>query len=426
VLVVVDTLRADHLGLYGAARDRTPELDRWGARGAVFERAFAPSSWTLPSVASLLTGLYPQAHGAGRYAVPARPGRAARRANTGLGAGVPTLAELLAQRGYRTGGFVTNTFLRDAFGFARGFAHFDAASHRGAAARPAAAMVDAGLAWLDAQGEAPFLLFLHLMDPHLPYAPAPPARGRFAADDAAGRLRVPIPHRWAVRDARPPLDAAERAFVAALYAEEVAYVDLQVGRLLDALAARGLFERALVVFAADHGEELWDHGDFEHGHSLYGELLRVPLVFWAPGLAPRRHAAPVSLVDVLPTLLDALSLPVPEGLDGVSLWPTLARGADPPAREIVAHNTLRGHDRQALLAWPWKLVVDAEGGASELYDLAADPGETRDLRAAEPERAAQLLARLRERLPAGAPARAREVELDPELRRELRALGYAE
>jgi arylsulfatase A-like enzyme len=229
-----------------------------------------------------------------------------------------------------------------------------------------------------------------------------------------------------VRDARPPLDAAERAFVAALYAEEVAYVDLQVGRLLDALAARGLFERALVVFAADHGEELWEHGDFEHGHSLYGELLQVPLVFWAPGLAPRRHAAPVSLVDVLPTLLDALSLPLPEGLDGVSLWPALARGTDPPLRELVAHNTLRGHDRQALLAWPWKLVVDAEGGAPELYDLAADPGETRDLGAAEPERAAQLLARLRERLPPGAPARAREVELDPELRRELRALGYVE
>jgi arylsulfatase A-like enzyme len=422
VLVMVDTLRADHLGSYGYARPTSPEIDRWAERGVLFERAFATAPWTLPSAASLMTGREPLHHGAGRFAQGR--GQRRRRVNLALDESVPTLAALLHEHGYASAGFVTNTFLRPNFGLGRGFDTYDSTGHKGSSLRPAGPMVDAALAWIDAQDDAPFLLFLHLMDPHLPYDPPAPARGRFAAQPA-GRLSGPIRGLDAVKRAWPPLDTAERAYVAARYDEEIAYVDMQVGRFLDALEQRGVMQRALVVFVADHGEEFWEHGGFEHGHAFHQELLHVPLVFWAPRLRPGRIAAPVSLVDVLPTLLDALGLPAPAGLDGVSLWPALCGGRAPEGREILAQNSLRGPDRRVLVAWPWKLIAGSDDAPPRLFDLASDPGEQTDLAAREPERTREMLARLARLLPAGAgPALGHEVELDAGARRELEALGY--
>jgi arylsulfatase A-like enzyme len=200
-----------------------------------------------------------------------------------------------------------------------------------------------------------------------------------------------------------------------------------VGRFLDALEARGLMERALVVLLADHGEEFWEHGGFEHGHTFHQELLHVPLVFWAPPVRPQRIDAPVSQVDVVPTLLDALGLEPPEPLDGVSLWPAITGGRALRAREIVAHNSLRGPDRQTLVDWPWKLIAFFGNDPPRLYDLESDPAEQLDLAEREPERTAAMLARLRELMPGkGVSARGPAVELDAELQQELEALGYAE
>ena len=240
----------------------------------------------------------------------------------------------------------------------------------------------------------------------------------------AGR---PIAGMRNIRYLRPPLRPRERDYVASLYDEEISYTDLHVGRFLDALEERGVMERALVVFVSDHGEELWEHGGFEHGHVFYQELLHVPLVFWAPPVRPLRIEAPVSQVDVLPTVLDALGLPAPDELDGVSLWPALTGGAVPQNREIVAHNSLRGPERQTLVAWPWKLIAYLGNEPPRLFDLEADPGEQTDLSEEQPERTAEMLERLRRKLPATTTsARGRAVQLDEELRLELEALGYLE
>lgn len=419
VLVVVDTLRADHLGSYGYARPTSPEIDRWADRGVLFGRSFSTAPWTLPSVASLLTGR--RQHGAG---LSRQPG--AENSHARLDASLPTLAGVLGEAGYRCGAFVTNSFLRPPFGLDAGFETYDAGRHRQISKRHAEKMVDTALAWIDERRAEPFFLFLHLMDPHMPYEPRAPARGRFAGR-AAGRFRVPLSTAQQIRQSEPPLEAAEREFVASLYDEEVAYVDLHVGRLLDGLAERGVTNRALIVLTADHGEELWEHGGFEHGHSLYQELLHVPLVFWAPGLRPARIDVPATGTDLFPTILEALGLPLPAGLDGASLWAAITGGGTPPARPIVAHDILYGDERQALLEWPWKLIVAARGEEFQLYDLSSDPAELLDRSASEPDRVRTLLARLRGALPQGAASTSGpEVPLSQDLRDELRALGYAE
>jgi arylsulfatase A-like enzyme len=426
VLVVVDTLRADSLGLYGSSHPTSEGLDRWAERGAVFERAFAASNWTLPSVASLLTGRYPSGHGSGR-AKETLPNGRTRRVFVALDGSVPRLATLLAQAGYDTAAFVTNTFLRPGFGVAEGFATYDQSRNRAIGERRADVMVDRALAWIDQHANgAPCFLLLHLLDPHQPYDPPPGAAGRFTAD-YRGTLTAPIgPSSGLVRQVKRreiDLDAADRAFVRGVYDEEVAFVAAHLSRLLDGLAERGVLERGVVVLTADHGEEFFDHGALEHGHTLYHELLRVPLVVWGSGVRAGRHREPVSLVDVLPTLLDAVGLAVPEGTDGASLWPLLTgRGGLRAERQLVAENSLYGDQRRAIIEWPWKLVVDVERPDTALFDLERDPAESENLAAARPEIVERLGAALERRVP----RRSGEapVELDAETREELRALGY--
>lgn len=417
VVVVIDTLRADHLGLHGYARATSPAIDLWARRGVVFERALSPAPWTLPAMASLLTGRWPSAHGAGSRDREADWAQARL-----LGPELPTLAAELGRAGFRTGAVVNNVFMAPSLGLARGFATYDYRPAGVGRGRRAAEVVDAGLAWLDAQPkDARVFLLMHVFDPHLPYdAPAPYA-GRFSAQFAATALRPAQPQD--VRRRLPALGEGERAFLTAAYDEEIASTDAELGRLFAGLEARGRFERALVILTADHGEELFDHGGFEHGHATWQEVLRVPFVAWAPGLRARRETVPVSLVDVMPTALEAAGVARPTS-DGTSLWPLLTRGTRPGPRLLAAEGTLRRPERRALLSWPLKLVTQEEQGRRELYDLARDPGETRDL---APERRAEVdrLASLLERLLAARRARpAAEGALSPEESEELRALGY--
>ena len=418
VLIVVDTLRADHLGAYGHAEATSSAFDARAPRGALFERAFAPSSWTLPSFASLYTGLWPADHGVGR-----EPGSEDRRF-TALSGRVRVLAEILAERGFETAAIVNNPFLHPGFGLARGFGAYRYV-YGNLLHQPRASQIAwAGLRWLDERDpRRRFLLVLHCFDPHLTYDPHPSVRGTFTSG-YRGPLALPVGGFGAANATWAPADPEDRRFVAGAYDEEVLFVDRQLERFFEGLEERGLADETLVVLTADHGEELFDHGGFEHGHSLHQELLHVPLAVWGPGVEPGRIDAPVSLVDLLPTLLEALALPPLPGLDGVSLWPLLARREALPERPIVAEGTLYGPERRALVRWPWKLV-EVDGGASRLFDLEHDPGEKDDLAAAHPERLRALgeeLASLR----AGASPEAPAPEIDDRIRRDLSELGYLE
>jgi arylsulfatase A-like enzyme len=373
-----------------------------------------------------LTGRFPSSHGSGRGKLALADGRT-RRVFVALDPSVPRLAGIVSQQGYATAAFVTNTFLRPGFGVADGFDTYDQMRNRFLDQRRADVMVDRALAWIDEreQGE-PWFLLVHLLDPHQPYDPPASEAGRFTSG-YEGPLAAPIgPDSGLVRGVKRgtiELDAADRAFLRGVYDEEVAFVAGQVARFLDALAARSVLERGLVILTADHGEEFLDHGALEHGHTLYQELLHVPFVVWGAHVRAKRFEEPVSHVDVLPTVLDALGVAPPDGVDGRSLWPLLtARGKLDGERELLAENSLYGNQRRAIIEWPYKLVIDLEQPDTALYDLERDPGERVNLAGEQPDRAERMTAALASRAP-------REVdhppvELDADTRRELRALGY--
>ena len=405
LLVTLDTLRADRLGCYGRATAGTPALDALAARGVRFDQAQSAVPLTLPSHATILSGLQPPRHGLrdnGRGSLPAD---------------VATLATRLSAAGYRTGAFVGAFVLDHRYGLARGFDLYDdEIPRRGSALeaeRPGSEVVDRALAWLDdrpgVEGggvRVPFFAWLHLYDPHAPYEPPEPFRGRHPGDPYGG---------------------------------EVAAVDAQVARLLAALDRRRETDRTLVVVAGDHGESLGEHGELTHGLLLYQGTLRVPLLLAAPGiLAPRVVREPVGLADVAPTVAALLGQPLAAAgsapLDGRDLSAALLAGEDPPAADLYAESrypaTFGWSPLLALRRGALKYVAPTTAqppGGAELYDLAADPRESHDLRAdrrRETADLAQALAALDAKLAkeqrAAAPASA-----DAESRARLAALGYA-
>jgi arylsulfatase A-like enzyme/Flp pilus assembly protein TadD len=386
LVITVDTLRADALGAYGRTGADTPWMDRLAQDGVRFERAHAHNVVTLPSHANLLSGRYPLVHGV--------------RDNSGFRfpADTPTLATLLKARGYRTAAFVSSFALDSRFGLDMGFDVYDD-QLGGAETRTAFLMperrgpetVESALRWLAVQGDAPFFCFVHLYEPHFPYRPSEPFASRFPGQPYQG---------------------------------EVAAADAALQPLLKPILEAGDRGRTLVVFTADHGEALGDHGEQTHGIFAYEATLRVPLILYAPrSLHPAVVRAPVRHVDVLPTVLDLLALEAPADLSGRSLLPLIAGGSPPAALsyfEALSSSLNQG--------WaPLRGVID--GGLKyvdlplpELYDLAADPEEKRNLaasRSADLDRLRGVLAGLRksEREVQPAPEEASTLE-------RLRALGY--
>lgn len=450
VLIVVDALRADHLGTYGySARPTSPNIDFWAERGLVFERAWATSPWTLPSFGSILTGRLPSAHAAGIEVVEGaaagggegsevdlREGAeievVAARNFVILPEGVPTVAGILAAAGFATGALVANPFLDPRFGLGRGFAYYDHYDAGNSDVRPAGEVVDLALEWIDANSSRPFFLMVHLFDPHLDYDAPAPFRGRFAGAGDEG-LELPVQGLWPTRNRVADMSGAERDFITAAYDEEIAYVDAEVGRFLQALQDRGALASGLVALTADHGEELFEHDGFEHGHSMYDEVLRVPLILWGPRVAPGRESVPVSLIDLAPTILEAAGVASPAGtaaasshggLPGLSLLDT-ARAAWPGRRTIVAERLLYGPEAKAIVRWPYKAILQIDSGKAMLFDLAADAGEHEDLAVQRPEELSALLGELADRLSAAeALSVVTEAAIDEELLRRLRALGY--
>lgn len=436
IVILLDTLRADAVSAYGGG-DTTPHLDALAERGVLFENAVAYSSWTLPSVAALLTGTPPtRSEYDGTLTV--------------------SLVERLQHAGIHTAAITEGGFVSRHFGFDRGFDVFHEAEgavrirvHGAALHTVGAAGIEGTFGnarrWLGNNGHEPFFLLVHTYEPHVPYRRTHRARGypRGELDEtfSGGDLLK-------IRRGEISIGPVERAHLRRLYEGGVVAADRAVGGLLDELSQLGLAESTLVIVTSDHGEDLGERfasraGD--HGHSLYGELLRVPLIVYDPALpTPRRVGAQVRLVDVLPTVLERLgvggtALTDASGtgstLDGRSLWPLMA-GREETRRLALSELDRHGARRSAISDGRFKLIRN-DGGpigqppyhrsapAEELYDLVADPDERSPRRGPDETSARDALARALDARAAeeGADFTLREI-VDPYTRQRLQALGY--
>jgi arylsulfatase A-like enzyme len=309
VLVVLDTTRVDRLGCYGQSRPTTPYLDRLARDGVMMREAWSTSSWTLPAVASLLTGQYPTSHGAHfdaqgtveiAWAARDDVSRQKFRANP-LDAAAVTLPAVLAKHGWATAGFAAGPWLARPFGLNAGFSHYDDDGIATINGRPAHQVTSRALAWLDGKGEKPFFVLLNYFEPHWPYRPS----GRALASVVV-----------------PGDDLADADGMTRLrYAAEIRAMDNEVGRLVADLKRRGLYNNTWIVVVGDHGELLGEHGTWGHGEHLTEEEVHVPLILKPPRgrRAPVRGDEPVQLVDIAPTLLTALGVPVPASMQGGAL-----------------------------------------------------------------------------------------------------------
>ena len=452
LLVGIDTLRADHVGCYGAAVPTTPHLDRLAGGGTIFTDVTAPAPWTLPSFAGALTGLMPGLHGAYLGATVRNMDRQPPRH---LEPGVVTLASHLRGCGYRTAAFYSNQFF--AFGLAETFDHH--AYHNLAAEDLAAIARD----WMRRHGDQPFFCFVLFNDPHEPTTPRPRDLAPFlpaSRDQDIARLarwgEPPLPHLGQAEDS--PELAAALTLKLAVYAATVHEVDRALGGLQDQLETWDLARRTVVSVFADHGEEFrehaaearhWNHDPRElagigHGHTHFQELLHVPWLTWGPGIpATRRDTRPVSLCDLAPTLADWLGVaPMPLGAAGggaAAIRPDLplqgrslaeAPDGEPDARLILAEALAYGPDLVALRRENLKLIARRDGQPLGLYDLQADPGEKVDLQHERPEELAALMAELARWRDSGLGATGDRggdwQDLDDTVRQRLRDLGYSE
>jgi arylsulfatase A-like enzyme len=463
VVIVLDCVRADRLGCYGYARDTSPNLDGFAAQATRFEQAVTAGVWTLPSMASMLTGLYPSQHGLNRI-------------DQRLAPELATLPERLAAAGWRTAGFTANPHGGRGFGLDRGFQEFhELWAPPGAAGggllgaayrqlRPrlrqavkrsqrltAAAMrlqrrraeatggsgrrlAEAATAWLRQAraGPRPCFALVHFMESHVPYTP-PPAHARRFLDEAARRQAASLDHDgMAFLAGVKPLGAEELAVLGSLYDATISYGDELLAPLLEAAGPD-----ALVVVTADHGQQLGEHGLLGHFFSVYEPLARVPLVVRHPALPPGRIARPVQSIDLFPTILEAA------GLDpGETPAVSLCQRSDP--RPVLVTEYLqpdlhrfarfRGfdpapYDRElrALRRDGHKYIWSSDG-REQLYHLAADPGELTDLAPTDPERLAtfRALHHTWQSETTHQPHQQPAADLDPEVAASLRALGYLE
>lgn len=423
LLWIVDTLRVDRLGFHGHEEAVSPNFDALAERSTVFERAIAQSSWTRPTVATLLTGVGPERHGI-------------RELSHGMEESFATLPELLRELGYATAGFSANANVTADTGFAQGFDRFEYA------AVDADDLVEQALAWLDEQTASspgqPFFLMILSVEPHASFAPAEPFRSRFAAgvDDpelgSVAHLRA-----LSSKEATSGPDIVEKLFL--LYDGEIAWNDHVFGELRHELDRRG--RDPLIAVVADHGEAFEERGVFGHAWDLHREVLDIPFLIHLPGqVEGRRVPVPVQQADLLPTLIEIAGGEPGPGVEGDSLAPLLGDGAGraglPPPQALADRLLLSTMDTfrrpaASLVRGRYKLIELRRPGrapARQLFDWVDDPEERRDLAAERPILTGRLARLLREQVELsgqGAVA-APEVEVDEETRRRLRALGYIE
>jgi len=411
LLISVDTLRASHLSSNGYARPTSPFIDSLAEQGVRFERAYATSSWTTPSVVSMLSSTYQNRHGMGArmLGVPAVWSRIPQE--------LPNLAESLKRRGYRTFGLVANTNLSAERGFDRGFDRFECLG-----------MVDLDdvertlTPWLDeiGRGPGPWFLWLHMLDPHAPYRARRPWIESFD-DEFSNYGWLDSLASETFSKLAPRMQPRQLDVIRAVYDSEIRDTDEFLRRLFDRLeGAHGAF----VLFTSDHGEEFLEHGGTLHGRTLFEESIRIPFIVRLPDrrLAGTVVEQAVSLVDVLPTILGAAGVEPDERAAGVNLIGR--RGVSVPLGRTVVAELLRGVPERAAIDGRWKFI--SKGERTELYDLEQDPGETTNLASADPQRVKKFRAALIafEQKNSPVTATSEKIEITPEQLEALRALGY--
>lgn len=449
VLYMIDTLRRDRLGVYGYEHPTSPHMDALAGESVVFDHCYAPAPWTLPSVVSMLTSTYPVDH---KVLVFGQQ----------IGEGLTPLAEHMERMGYRTAAFVSNPYGGRASGLDRGYDHFERDEK----------YVDAVFIgkWLEKSASAePFFIYVHTTEPHRPYSAPAELVGRFGRVDEQSQETIEKQldvlgelGREDFENQRPlgTTDNSARQLeiiealakyekpMEVLYNSGVAWADENVGRVIEMLKGRGLWEDTLLIVVSDHGEEFYEHGRLLHHQSLYDELIRVPMVWRFPGgeFGPSRVSMPASLIDIMPTLFDYLGHPklAAECL-GNSVFGAIEGAPQERQREFFVSSVRmnrsryfkplkesRGDFNVSVIHGEWKGIWNIEPDTFELYDRATDPGETTDVSARHPAMAKTMWESAREwlgqRPVLGGATKSGDAldvsDLDPETLKRLRTLGY--
>ncbi|MBD3278427.1 MAG: sulfatase-like hydrolase/transferase [Candidatus Aegiribacteria sp.] len=370
VLILIDGLRYDHLSMNGYHRQTTPVLDSLATSGAVWNRTQAQSSWTLPATASVLTGLSQRSHQAGFTG----------DSFLGIDPALMTLPLMFQRRGYQTAGLFNVRFLSEDFGFQQGFDHFDCHGlTRKPELRNASRTVDDYLTWYDSDRESERSSFsvVHLFDLHLPYSPPPPWDTLYSdpkADPVFNRFwgsnRNDV---YMLGWGGGEIDSAQLDIMVGLYDSELRYTDAQIGRLISELRQRNGLDNTIFVVLGTHGEELMDHGSFGHGHSLYQELLHVPLIISGTGIEPARYSSVAAQYDILPTLLTMIGQELPIWVDGHDLF---SLDQLPEARYVTSSNLLwADFDLAAVRLNDRVIAGNPQEMTPVLFDLGQDPGQ---------------------------------------------------
>jgi arylsulfatase A-like enzyme len=415
-------MRYDHVSGDGYSRLTSPLLDAFGARSFRFTNAITQAPYTKAAMASVMSGLYPISHKTVTATVPfpetmtGHPTTAAVETDV-LASSVTTLAESFQAGGYLTFGYTANPFLIEAFGFAQGFNVFH--FFPGGDFETAAVVIDRAMNDVrQARSSAPLFLWLHLMEPHSPYAPGALTRGMFPPEGRPHLIPAASqPPSWLLAGSPQDLRLYESA-----YDEEIASVDVAVDRLFRQLAEADRFENAVIVVAADHGEQFLDHGGWEHGDTLYDELVHVPLVIRLPSTAGRRIDDQVQLIDLYPTLLQLAGISSSSETSGRSFTDLLSGTHTSEQAFIELPNRA-----YAVRADGWKCIMFADGH-DELYDLSADPAERHNVADAHATRV-DALKHIIERhlvsaLERGETVGRERAPVDPAILEQLRSLGY--
>ena len=385
LLIGIDTVRADHLSAYGYERPTTPNLAALAAEGVLFSSARSQAPWTLPSFSSILTSLYPSAHGAGR---------GGHDEWTPIDPGSTSIAEVLARLGWETQGIVANGLISPHYGLDQGFDGYRFAWAMESVERDTPEV----MSWIDSHQHTPWLLFWHAMDPHLPYVVDQEFQDAFVDPDydgqfeSRGRMNVPFQvldpregRRWYTHEGPPPMPQitpADARYISDAYDAELAELDRAVGQVLDALRASGQWERTIVAFVSDHGEGLGDHDHYHHGYTLFEDQVHIPMLLRIPGEEARTIERPVASIDLAPTILGALGLPQHEEFQGVD---RLAPDAPDDDAYFMEYPTYDSSAQKAWVKGRFKYLHDPWFRTEALYDLISDPGERSDVAGAHPE-----------------------------------------